>query len=80
MLKLKPLTTPFFLEKRIPKIWQNLVHIIGENSRYIEPFLAESERACQEAGSHKSNYATWEDVGNYRYWVVKLEKSTVYPY
>jgi hypothetical protein len=34
-------------------ILQNLVHIIGENRRYIEPFLAENERGCQGAGSHK---------------------------
>jgi len=32
---------------------QNLVRIIGENSRYIEPIFAEIERACQEGGSHK---------------------------
>ena len=35
-------------------ILQNPVHIIGENRRYIEPFLAESERGCQGAGSHKA--------------------------
>ncbi len=29
-----------------------MVHIIGENSRYIEPFLAEIERGCQGGGSH----------------------------
>jgi len=34
-------------------ILQNPVHIIGKNRRYIEPFLAESERGCQGAGSHK---------------------------
>src|SRR5437870_4449612 len=31
---------------------QNLVHIIGENPRYIEPFLAEGERACQGGGEY----------------------------
>ncbi len=34
-------------------ILQNPVHIIGENRRYIEPFLADGERGCQGAGSHK---------------------------
>jgi hypothetical protein len=33
-----------------PKNFQNPVHIIGENSRYIEPFLADFERACQGGG------------------------------
>jgi len=32
---------------------QNLVHIIGENSRYSEPFVANCERACQAGGSYK---------------------------
>ena len=32
---------------------QNLVHIIGEKVRYIEPFLAENEHGCQGGGSYK---------------------------
>ena len=32
---------------------QNPVHIIGENCRYIEPFLAEREAGCQGGGSYK---------------------------
>jgi len=43
-------------------ILQNPVHIIGENRRYIEPFLAESERGCQGAGSHKCTL--YEAVGD----------------
>ena len=35
-------------------ILQNPVHIIRENRRYIEPFLAENKRGCQGAGSHNS--------------------------
>jgi hypothetical protein len=34
-------------------ILQNPVHIIGENCRYIEPFVADRERGCQGPGSHK---------------------------
>src|SRR5436305_9691475 len=33
---------------------QNPVHIIGENRRYIEPFLPDVERGCQGGGSHKA--------------------------
>ena len=37
------------------KILPNLVHIIGENVRYIEPFLAEGERVCQGGGSYNDS-------------------------
>jgi len=35
---------------RNPKILQNLAYITGEKLRYIQPFLADFERGCQEGG------------------------------
>jgi len=32
------------------KILQNLAYITGEKMRYIQPFLADFERGCQEGG------------------------------
>ncbi len=45
-------------------ILQNPVHIIGENQRYIEPFLADRERGCQGPGSHKATLYAVEREGS----------------
>ncbi len=46
---------------------QKLVHIIGENMRYSEPFVADRERACQAGGSYKySLYEAKRDYGTCR--------------
>ena len=56
-------------------ILQNPVHIIGENRRYIEPFLAESERGCQGAGSHKGQLY---EAGEILYLIAGIVKNTHY--
>ncbi len=53
MLNLKAVTT-HFTGKTQTKVLQNLVHIMGEDQRYTEPFVADGERGCQRGGSYKA--------------------------